>query len=72
MASRSWSGALPLAGLLVATGLVILLAAQIRLGYHGPCDAQGSCYDLCIELFPLNDGVGMCFEPLWCCRCAER
>jgi hypothetical protein len=41
-------------------------------GYHGPCDAEGDCYELCIFLFPLNDGVGICFESVWCCMCAEK
>ena len=41
-------------------------------GYHGPCADQGECEELCIELFPLNGGEGICF--LWnhCCMCAER
>lgn len=40
------------------------------LGYHGPC-TNGSCYDLCLQLYPLNGGEGICF-PNDCCMCAER
>jgi hypothetical protein len=55
-------------------------AAQLRggeatdceaLGYHGPCDASGSCYDLCLHLYPLNNGDGVCL-PNDCCMCVER
>lgn len=42
------------------------------MGYHGPCNAAGSCYDLCLALFPLNGGEGICFERDWYCMCAEK
>lgn len=42
------------------------------LGYHGPCDSEGRCEDLCLQLFPDNNGVGICFTDVWCCMCAER
>jgi hypothetical protein len=56
-------------------------AAQLRaapitdcetMGYHGPCDPTGSCDDLCLALFPLNGGEGICFTRDWCCMCAEK
>ena len=65
---------------LVAGGLSFG-AAQLRAGemddecgwpYHGPCDQQGQCYDLCIVLFPDNGGEGHCFVGPWCCACAEK
>lgn len=53
-------------------------AAQLRAGeplvcegYHGTCTDEQACRDLCLQLFPLNGGEGICF---WngCCMCAER
>jgi hypothetical protein len=40
--------------------------------YHGPCDPNDDCYDLCIQLFPLNEGIGHCNLSNHCCICAER
>jgi len=53
-------------------------AAQLRAdaplvceGYHGTCTDPEDCSELCLQLFPLNGGEGICF-PNGCCMCAER
>ena len=39
--------------------------------YHGPC-TNGDCHDLCLRLFPDNNGEGVCSPSTQCCICAER
>jgi hypothetical protein len=42
------------------------------LGYHGPCDTHGECFNLCIQLFPEGNGTGFCDTRFSCCMCATR
>lgn len=44
----------------------------VALGYEGPCEDEQDCHDLCIELIPENNGAGICFETIGCCRCAWK
>ncbi len=53
-------------------GAAQLWAGQGSECLYGPCDEEGQCEELCLDLFPLNGGAGFCIVHTWCCMCAEK
>lgn len=77
MSSRIREVAVWMVAILVIAGLGFgasqLFAAQPSAcdGYDGTCANPQECHDLCLILYPLNGGAGLC-DGNGCCRCAQR